>query len=146
MKSLILRDQKGTALVVAMILLLILTLIGVSSVSSSLFETKISGNNRFGEAAFYAAKGGVELGINRLPNIASYSGNMGDETYRSGKMVPSIPQPLMDLGVMAREGYESTWEFRRFQINATGESFGAKKEVEVQISMGPFGASTQYNN
>ena len=60
MKSLILRDQKGTALVVAMILLLILTLIGVSSVSSSLFETKISGNNRFGEAAFYAAKGGVE--------------------------------------------------------------------------------------
>jgi len=38
------------------------------------------------------------------------------------------------------------WEFRRFQINATGQSFGAAKEIEVQVSMGPYPAGTQYNN
>jgi hypothetical protein len=146
MKALSLKDQKGTALVIALLLLLVLTLIGIGSVSSSVFEAKISGNSRFGQVAYYAAKGGAELGINQLPNTTPYSGNVGDETYRSGKMVDSGPQPILDLGLMARQGYESTWEFRRYQVNATGQSFGANKEVEIQISLGPFSAGTQYNN
>jgi len=146
MKSLSLKDQKGMALVIGLLLLLVLTLIGIASVSSSYFETKISGNSRFGQAAFYAAKGGAQVGVNALPNTTSYSGNIGDETYRSGKTTDSGPQPVQDLGLMARQGYESTWEFRRYQVNATGQSFGANKEVEVQISLGPFGAGTQYNN
>jgi len=146
MKALGLKDQNGTALVVALLLLLVLTFIGIGSVSSSFFETKISGNSRFGQAAYYAAKGGAELGINQLPNTTSYSGSIADETYRSGKMADSGPQPVQNLGLMARQGYESTWEFRRYQVNATGQSFGARKEVEVQISMGPYAAGTLYNN
>jgi Tfp pilus assembly protein PilX len=148
MRGLMLRDQKGVALVIVLIMLLILTLIGVSSVSSSYYETKISGNERFGTAAFYAAKGGVDIGINRLPDTSAYSGNIGsDETYRSGKMTPGSPQPLVYLGVIARAGYDVTaWEFKRYQVNATGQSFGAMKEVEVQVSMGPYTAGTQYNN
>jgi hypothetical protein len=147
MKGFILRDQKGVALIVALIMLLVLTLIGMSSISSSFFESKISGNDRFGAAAFYAAKGGVDVGINRLPDISAYSGNIGsDETYRSGKMTPATPQPLVYFGAMGRPGYDVTWEFRRYQINATGLSFGAMKEVEVQVSTGPYAAGTQYNN
>ena len=147
MKRFILRDQNGVALIVALIMLLVLTLIGMSSISSTFFESKISGNDRFGAAAFYASKGGVDVGINRLPDITAYSGNIGsDETYRSGKITPSIPQPLLNLGIMGRAGYDGTWEFRRFQVNATGESLGASKEIEVQVSMGPYGAGTLYND
>jgi Tfp pilus assembly protein PilX len=145
MKRLIWEDQKGVALVVALIMLLVLTLIGMSSISSTFYESKISGNDRFGAAAFYASKGGVDIGINRLPNITAYSGNIGsDETYRSGRMTPNTPQDLINLGLMARSGYEVTWEFRRIQVNSTGESFGATKEIEVQVSYGPFTAGTQY--
>src|SRR5512137_1006454 len=105
MKRSVLKDQNGVALVVALIMLLVLTLIGMSSISSSYYETKISGNDRFGTAAFYAAKGGVEVGINRVPDISAYSGNIGsDETYRSGRMTPGSPQPLIYLGAMARSG------------------------------------------
>jgi Tfp pilus assembly protein PilX len=147
MKRSMWKDQKGVALVVALIMLLVLTLIGMNSISSSYYETKISGNDRFGTAAFYAAKGGVEVGINRLPDTSAYSGNIGtDETYRSGKMTDGNPQSLFYLGAMARPGYDVMWEFRRFQINATGQSFGAAKEIEVQVSMGPYPAGTQYNN
>ena len=146
MKRLIWKDQKGVALVVALIMLLVLTLIGMSSISSTFYESKISGNDRFGAAAFYASKGGVDIGINRLPNITAYSGNIGtDETYRSGKMTPSTPQDSINLGLMGRSGYDVIWEFRRFQVNATGESFGAMKEIEVQVNYGPFSAGTQYN-
>ena len=147
MKRSMWKDQKGMALVVALIMLLVLTLIGMSSISSTYYETKISGNDRFGTAAFYAAKGGVEVGMNRLPDTSAYSGNIGsDETYRSGKMTPAAPQDLIYLGAMTKSGYDANWEFRRFQINATGQSFGAVKEVEVQVSLGPFPAGTQYNN
>jgi len=147
MKRSISGDQKGVALIVALIMLLVLTLIGMSSISSTYFESKISGNDRFGAAAFYAAKGGVDVGINRIPVTTAYSGNIGsDETYRSGRMTPGSPQPLISLGAMGRSGYDATWEFRRFQVNATGQSFGAMKEIEVQVSLGPYPAGTQYNN
>jgi Tfp pilus assembly protein PilX len=147
MKGLVLRDQKGVALIVALIMLLVLTLIGISAIGSTFFESKISGNDRFGAAAFYAAKGGVDVGISRLPDITAYSGNIGsDETYRSGRMTPGSPQPLVYLGAMTREGYDINWEFWRYQVNATGQSFGAMKEIEVQVSMGPYTAGSQYNN
>jgi hypothetical protein len=147
MKRSMWEDQKGVALIIALIMLLVLTLIGMSSISSTFYESKISGNDRFGAAAFYASKGGVDIGINRLPDISAYSGNIGsDETYRSGKMTPATPQPLVYLGTMGRPGYDVTWEFRRYQINATGQSFGAMKEIEVQVRMGPYTAGTQYNN
>jgi Tfp pilus assembly protein PilX len=147
MERLSLGDQKGVALIIALIMLLVLTLIGMNSISSTFFESKISGNDRFGAAAFYASKGGVDVGINRLPDITAYSGNIGtDETYRSGKMTPATPQPLVYLGVMVGLGYDVTWEFWRYQINATGQSFGAMKEIEVQVRMGPYTAGTQYNN
>lgn len=146
MKRSLRKDQKGVALIVALIMLLVLTLIGMSAISSTYYEAKISGNDRFGAAAFYAAKGGVEVGISQLPILTAYSGSLGDETYRSGRMTPSASQPLVYLGAMARPGYDVNWEFTRYQINATGQSFGATKEIEVQISMGPYTAGTGYNN
>jgi len=48
--------------------------------------------------------------------------------------------------LMQRPGFDKTWEFRRYQINVTGSSFGAMKEVEAQACYGPFTANTQYNN
>jgi hypothetical protein len=139
--------QDGIALVIALIMLLVLSLIGISSVDTSIFETKISGNERAGSAAFYSAEGGIDVGVDRLPVTTAYSGTIGsDEKYRSGGMTSSTPQPLKNLGVTTRPGYESTWSFTRFQTNATGESFGAVKEVEVQISFGPYGGGTVYNN
>ncbi len=147
MERLSLGDQKGVALVVALIMLLVLTFLGISSISSSVFEAKISGNERWGSTAFYASAGGVDVGISRLPDITAYSGTIGsDESYRSGRSTDSSPQPQKSLGLMLKPGFETAWEFKRFQINATGESFGARKEIEVQVSMGPYNAGTSYNN
>jgi type II secretory pathway component PulK len=140
-------DQKGVALIIALLVLLVLTLVGLSSISSTFYETKISGNDRFRAGAFYAAKGGVDRGISQLPTVTAYSGNIGsDETYRSGKMSPGTPQPLVHLGAMGRPGFDMNWEFRRYQVNATGQSFEAMQEIEAQVSLGPYNAGTQYNN
>jgi Tfp pilus assembly protein PilX len=55
-----LKNQSGIAFVIALLMLLVLTLIGVASVSLSSFETNIAGNERLYNLAFYAADGGVE--------------------------------------------------------------------------------------
>ncbi len=147
MEPTILKNEKGVALVIALMMLIVLTFIGISSISSSVFETKISGNERVESSAFYAAEGGVEVGISLLPDISAYSGNIGsDESYRSGSMTASSPQPSKNLGLMYKPGYEGSWEFKRFQINATGQSFGARKEIEIQVSLGPYPSGTSYNN
>jgi Tfp pilus assembly protein PilX len=147
METSVLKNEKGVVLVIALIMLVVLTFLGVASINSSIFEARISGNDRVGSAAFYAAEGGVKVGISRLPDITSYSGSIGsDESYRGGRLTDTSPQPSKNLGVMLKPGFETTWEFRRFQVNATGESFGARKEIEVQVSLGPYNAGTSYNN
>jgi len=147
MKSSTLRNQQGMALVVGLLILLVLTLIGVGSIGSTIMEAKLSGTERSESSAFYAAGGGAEVGFNQLPSVNLYSGTIGSEgRYRSGEMTASGPQPLKNLGSMSKGGYETVWEFKRFQVNSTGESSGIRREIELQVSVGPFPGGTQYNN
>lgn len=53
-------DQKGFALVIALVMLLVLTLIGFAAVNLTSYESRISGNERVYNNAFYAGDGGVE--------------------------------------------------------------------------------------
>lgn len=55
-----LTGQKGVALVVAMVMLLVLTFVGFAAVTLTSYEAKISGNERLYNNAFYAADGGIE--------------------------------------------------------------------------------------
>ena len=147
MKNSTLGNQQGMVLVVALLMLLVLTLIGVGSIGSTVTETKLSGAERAESSAFYAAGGGAEVGFNQLPSIDLYSGTIGGEAmYWSGEMTASSPQPLKSLGPMAKGGYETVWEFKRFQVNATGESSSLRKEIELQVCVGPFPSGTAYNN
>ena len=141
-------NQKGMALVIVMVILLVVTLVGISSIFSSVYETQIAGNDRLGQAAFYAAVGGAEVGISNLPGTGSYSGTFpSDESYRSGKVTDPGPQNLLYKGTIQNRGDDVTmWEYKRFQINAVGQSYGARKEVELQARVGPYVTGTQYNN
>jgi hypothetical protein len=53
-------QQKGLALVIALVMLLVLTLVGLSAINMTGFEANISGNQRVYNMAFYTADGGVE--------------------------------------------------------------------------------------
>jgi hypothetical protein len=55
-----LTDQKGVALVVALVILLVLTFVGLAAVSLTSYEARIAGNERVYNNAFYAGDGGIE--------------------------------------------------------------------------------------
>lgn len=54
------RDQKGAVLVIAIVMLLILSVIGIYAMGSSVIEIKIAGQKKFYNAAFNDADGGVQ--------------------------------------------------------------------------------------
>lgn len=56
----ILQGHQGVSLVIALLILLVLTLIGISAISTTTFETNIAGNNRLYNRAFYSSDAGVD--------------------------------------------------------------------------------------
>jgi hypothetical protein len=143
-----LSNKNGVALVIALIMLLILTFIGISSISTTTFETSITGNERVGTGAFYASEAIFQVGVKQLPDIKPMlRTKIGEDSYgwSGGSKDKGSPRGLESFGLYNKGGYDSSWAFKRFQINATGESFLATKEVEAQVSYGPFRAGTQYD-
>ena len=51
-----LRDEKGSVTVLSLVLLVLLTVIGISAGTTSEIETRIAGNDKAHKAAFYAAE------------------------------------------------------------------------------------------
>jgi hypothetical protein len=148
MKTENIRDEKGVVLVIALIILLVMTLIGISAVSTSLFENIISGNERLSTDAFYATEAGVQIAFNQLPDTAAIPlTKVGNDSYcwSGGPSDKGAPQPLINRGLYFRPGFESVWGFNRYQINASGGSLNALKQIEAQATWGPFKTGTEYN-
>jgi hypothetical protein len=69
--NLILGNESGVALVVALLMIVILSLIGLASSSTSTFEIRLSGNKRGATDAFYAADGGCLSVLANTDNFKS---------------------------------------------------------------------------
>lgn len=63
---LVAQHQAGAALVVALILLLILTALGVSTMSTASMEMRLAANHQFRENAFQLAETGIEIAIGQF--------------------------------------------------------------------------------
>ncbi len=66
-------NQSGAALVIALIMMIVLTLIGLASTFTSTFEIRLSGNKRGTTDAFYAAEGGIQATLATPANFTTSS-------------------------------------------------------------------------
>ncbi len=55
-----LKDQQGASFIIALLILLVLTLIGINAINTSIFETNIAGNERLYNNAFFVGDAGVD--------------------------------------------------------------------------------------
>ncbi|WP_321413291.1 pilus assembly PilX N-terminal domain-containing protein [uncultured Desulfobacter sp.] len=68
-------NNEGSALIIALMILVVVTIIGVSSMNTSTIEIKIASNDRLYKTSFYAADGGTEVGRELIEqNIACADG------------------------------------------------------------------------
>jgi Tfp pilus assembly protein PilX len=68
-----LKNQSGTALVIALIMIVVLTLIGLASTFTSTFETSLSGNKRLSTDSFYIAESRTSIAAKNAPTIDDQS-------------------------------------------------------------------------
>lgn len=79
-----LKNNAGSALIVALLMLIMLSFIGIASITTSVRDMDISKNTTDRTDAFYVAEAGLELAFGVLKNNASVIGN---DTLL-GKMAP----------------------------------------------------------
>ena len=73
----VLQDDSGVSLVIALLILLVLTLIGISAISTTTFETNIAGNERLYNRAFYSSDAGVDYFFSRGNDYIALPNSMG---------------------------------------------------------------------
>lgn len=123
----VLRDDQGVSLVVALLILLVLTILGISAINTTTFETNIAGNERLYNNAFYAADSGVDyfygtistyltMYINNpgatIPQVNSKSSgiNLGGGEFNILPIDPTIDIRVVDLGPPKRVEFKITSE------------------------------------
>lgn len=90
-----LKDQSGAALVIALIMMIVLTLVALASSYTSIFEMMLSGNKRGKTNAFYTADGGVEA-------VVSNASNFSASNYALVPNSGSLPQGLRNESIDSR--------------------------------------------
>jgi Tfp pilus assembly protein PilX len=70
-----LNSERGAALLIAVLILLILTVIGVYAVTTSTLDTKITGFHKWHVEAFYAADAGLNYALADYPYGSLASGS-----------------------------------------------------------------------
>lgn len=80
-EEILVRTERGSALVVALLMVLVLCLIGLASSLTSTFEIRLSGAKRGSTDAFFAADGGVQVVLARVENF-DLPGKYVDHKYK----------------------------------------------------------------
>ena len=121
--------QRGAALVIGLLLLMILSTLAISGMSTSTLEMRIAGNAQDAQDAFQAAETGVDRalnapgydmdgevssGVQALPNGSNY------ESVTRYRMSGPVPGGGFDLGIGALHLLTRGDEERRLSINAIG--------------------------
>lgn len=151
--------EAGSVLVIALLLMVLLSLLGVTLLTVAATEHSMAFNGLWSEGALSAAEGGVNRGLNqlnanaeaslrRIPDCDTCATTLvAGFAYRSGHKTDAGPQPLSFVGSRVEDGYSvavgtgynpSGYAFHTYQINATGTGpRNARREVEIRAEYGP---------
>jgi len=104
---LIIKNEKGVALVLTLALLAVLSVLAVAMVFLGRYETRFLVKERLSDSALYIADGGIEYGINELQKSTGYQGT-------------SEPCPLGNVGEFSVSVSTDDQPANHYQITSTG--------------------------
>jgi Tfp pilus assembly protein PilX len=151
------RDPRGSLLVTALFIMIVLSMIGLTLLSVALTESTVAMNSRWSQGALLAAEAGLNQAIQQLsPNTVAAAAAAIPVTpigtiyrYRSGRRTDATPQPLTLQGQVVVAGnsldqgtaYNPNGQvYLEYQINVTGIGpMNATRELEARVQIGPIG-------
>ncbi len=135
------KRERGSALVITLMLLLILTAIGIYAISVSTTEMDVTLQSRIGTATLDAAEAGAHQAIDTIPPVPfSGSGTLANATSYS---VQAWATGLLSLA----PGYGSNFRFADYGVQSTGSGppqFVAQRTVQAVMKYGPVPVGTMY--
>lgn len=130
----------GSALVISLVLLVILTAIGIYAVSISISELEMANALRQGEVMRDAAEAGAYTGIDALPAMTV----VNHATLSNGASFDIYPT---SAGQEPMPGFDTNWARAVFNVRATGRPqspFVGQRVVDAGVAYGPVPAGTGY--
>ena len=139
--------QQGAVLVMALVMLTVLTLIGVSSMSSSTLELKVAGNTQQHDIAFQAAQSVIDIAASTDPlntnNYQVFKTDSSDADFEqlinyasadgegTGQSITTWMGCKKNIGSSLEDGKAPVANF--FNINATGMTItGSASSMQMQ--------------
>jgi hypothetical protein len=125
-----LRNQSGAALVIALIMIIVMTLIVLAASFTSTFEIKLAGNKRGSTDAFFAADSGVQSVMARVENFdlpGKYIGEKYNPFTDANNPNPTNAKAAIEhysdqKGAPRGFGISATYvDFEHYLIEATGQ-------------------------
>ncbi|MDI7261469.1 MAG: pilus assembly PilX N-terminal domain-containing protein [Thermodesulfobacteriota bacterium] len=126
----ILKDESGAVLVIALIMMVVFTMIGIAGSFTSIFEIMISGHKRGSTNAFFSADSGVQVTVANIENFdlpGKYNNNKYDPFTDAKNPNPTgakvnINYDDTQVGAPRGSGFSATgnFEFVHYVIESTG--------------------------
>lgn len=132
--------QRGTALIMSMVILMILTILGITAMGTASLEEKMSGNTQEATRAFQAAESGLNQAFNTAGNFDLNVSQTNNFTYDSGKsgsatVVTEVILPFTTPRRSATPDSMTNFENANFNQKSTGTTVvGAKSVVNQGVS------------
>ena len=132
-----LKNESGAALVIALIMIIVMTLIVLASSFTSMFEIKLAGNKRGSTNAFFSADSGVQVVVSDGTNFdlpGKY--DVADKYHYSQDPNPTKADIIIyhnstQSGAPRGFGFSATgnYEFVHFLIESTGKDQVEKNPI-----------------
>ena len=138
------KSQSGAALVVSLLILLVMTVIGISSMQTTNLQEKMASNTREREQAFEAAESALRNAEAFLENNVAVTANF-DTDGSDGLYDDSVQELWKTLswtvGTDAREysGYTSTYSYGSQSPRYIIEHFGTADSTGDKYNLGGYG-------
>ena len=136
-----LSNERGSALIITLMLLLILTAIGIYAISISTTEMSIALQSKTGTATLNSAESGAHFAIDQIPNLVTNGiATLADQSSYS---VTSWATGGMTL----KPGFGANYRFADFAADSTGTpppQFVGQRRVQAVVNYGPVPVGTMY--
>ncbi len=128
--------QRGTVLIMSMLILMILTILGITAMGTASLEEKMSGNSQEGTRAFEAAESGLNEALNTAGALDLNLTTTNNFPYNGMKASASVSSQFMQFSSPRRgSGYGSSVEAANFDQASTGSTtVGAKAVVHQGVA------------
>jgi hypothetical protein len=135
-------NERGSALIITLMLLLILTAIGIYAISVSTTEMSIAFQSKTGIATLNTAESGANFGIDQVPTVftAPYTTTLTDGSIYSGTSRATGALTI-------KPGFGANFRFADYEVTSAGTpppQFSGQRIVQAVVDFGPVPAGTMY--